>query len=113
MLPSAYLARLNTLCERAIGLARTAAQGSDGERHARVAARGLYNAASAVMLAWEGTRTGLDARRAILSRFVVEHRLETADPLEPRDDAWEREAVALLLDPEPVTLHRAAGILVA
>ena len=112
-LPRGYLGRLESLTERAIGFARSAARDADGERHARVAARALYNAASAVMLAWEGTRPGFDARRAILSRFVVEHRLEAADPLEPRGDAWEREAIGLLLEPEPVTLHRAAAILVA
>jgi len=111
-LPRAFLGRLEGLCDRAVGFARTAA-GQDGERYARVAARGLYNAASAVMLAWEGTRAGFDARRAVLCRFVVEHRLEPADPLQPRDDAWERQAIALLLDPEPVTLHRAGAILVA
>ena len=75
--------------------------------------RALYNAASAVMLAWEGTRPGFDARRAIVSRFVVEHRLEAADPLAPREDTWEREAVALLLDPAPVALDRAMALLIA
>ncbi len=112
-LPREYLGRLESLTERAIGFARSAARDADGERHARVAARALYNAASAVMLAWEGTRPGFDARRAILSRFVVEHRLEAADPLQSRDDAWEREAIGLLLESEAVTLHRAAAILVA
>ena len=65
------------------------------------------------MLAWESVQPGVDARRAIVSRFVVEHRLETADPMAPRDDTWEREAVALLLDPAPVSLDMACGLLVA
>jgi hypothetical protein len=68
---------------------------------------------SAVVLAWEATRPSVDARRAIVSRFVVEHRLEAADPLAPRDDAWEREATALLLDLKPVAFDRAAALLVA
>ena len=68
---------------------------------------------TAVLLAWEGTRPGFDARRAVVARFVVEHRLETADPLCPRDDAWEAEAVALLLRPEPVSLATACRIIAA
>jgi hypothetical protein len=44
---------------------------------------------------------------------VVEHRLEAADPLQPREDTWEREAIGLLLQPEAVALDRAAAILVA
>ena len=110
-LPAAFRGRLDTLLNRAFDFARRVAANADGERHARLAATALYNAASAVMLAWEACQPGVDARRALVSRFVVEHRLETADPLGPRDDAWEREAVALLLDPTPVPLARAAALL--
>ena len=112
-LPKAYRARLEALLERSFGFARAAARDGGGERHARLAATALYNAASAVMLAWEGTRPGFDARRALVSRFVIEHRLETVDPLAPRDDGWEREAVSLLLGTEPVALGSAMGLLAA
>ena len=112
-LPAAFRGRLDKLLTRAFDFARQVAADQHGERHARLAATALYNAASAVTLAWEATRPGVDARRALIARFVVEHRLETADPLCPRDDAWEREAVALLLDPAPVPLARAAALLVA
>jgi acyl-CoA dehydrogenase len=44
---------------------------------------------------------------------VVEHRLETADPLAPRDDAWERDAIDLLLSSQPVSFDRATALLVA
>jgi hypothetical protein len=111
-LPRAFRARLETLLDRTTAFARTAAR-SDGERHARLAATALYNLASAVVLAWEGTRPGIDPRRLLLSRFVVEHRLEPADPLQPREDTWEREAIALLLDPAEVAFDRAAALLVA
>jgi alkylation response protein AidB-like acyl-CoA dehydrogenase len=111
-LPPAFRARLETLLNRTAAFARTAAR-SDGERHARLAATALYNLASAVVLAWEGTRPGVDPRRLLLSRFVVEHRLEPADPLQPREDAWEREAIAVLLDPAEVAFDRAATLLVA
>ena len=112
-LPAQFRGRLDTLLARTFDFARGIAADSQGERHARLAATALYNAASAVTLAWEATRPGVDARRALIARFVVEHRLETADPLTPRNDTWEREAVALLLDPAPVPLARAAALLVA
>ncbi len=112
-LPAVFRGRLGKLLARAFAFARHAAADPQGERHARLAATALYNAASAIMLAWEATRPGADARRALISRFVIEHRLETADPLAPRDDAWEQEAVALLLDPAPVSLARASALVVA
>ncbi len=112
-LPKAYCGRLATLVDRSIGFARGVARDSAAETHARLAATALYNTASAVVLAWEATRPGIDARRAIVSRFVIEHRLETADPLAPRDDAWERDAIDLLLSSGPVSFDRAAALLVA
>jgi acyl-CoA dehydrogenase len=112
-LPKAYRARLAHLIDRTIAFARSVARNPGEEAHARLAATALYNIASAVVLAWEATRPGVDARRAIVSRFVMEHRLEAADPLAPRDDAWEREATALLLDPAPVAFDRAAALLMA
>jgi alkylation response protein AidB-like acyl-CoA dehydrogenase len=112
-LPKAFAARLEGLIERTIAFARHTARDTRREHHARLAATALYNLASAVVLAWEGSRPGFDARRAILARFVLEHRLEAADPLAPRDDAWEQEAIGLLLDPAPVAFDRAAAILVA
>ncbi|MFM9847710.1 MAG: acyl-CoA dehydrogenase family protein [Hyphomicrobiaceae bacterium] len=112
-LPKAYRGRLSAFVDRSIGFARSVARNPAAEAHARLAATALYNTASAVVLAWEATQPGIDARRAIVSRFVVEHRLETADPLVPRDDAWERGATDLLLSPDPVSFDRAAALLVA
>jgi alkylation response protein AidB-like acyl-CoA dehydrogenase len=112
-LPAAYRRRLEALIDRTVAFARTAAREADGERHVRLAATALYNVASAVVLAWEGSRPGFDARRLLFSRFVVEHRLEAADPLAPREDGWEREAIGLTLNPAPVPFDRAAALLVA
>ncbi len=112
-LPAAFLQRLATLNGRAFASARTVARDAASERHARVAASGLYNLASAVMLAWEATRPGVDARRALVARMVVEHRLTPVDPLAPADVAWEREAVGLLLDTKPLALATVAPLLVA
>ncbi len=112
-LPQPFRERLAKLARRAVAFARGVARNPDGERHARIAASGLYNAASAVMLAWEATRPGVDARRALVARMVVEHRLEPVDPLAPSDAAWEREATALLLDDTPKTLADVQALLVA
>lgn len=112
-LPAPFLGRLGELVQRTLAFARDVARDGTRERHARLAATALYNAASAVLLAWEATRPGFDARRALVSRFVVEHRLETADPLSPRDDAWEREATALLIEDAPVDLKTACRLLAA
>jgi hypothetical protein len=112
-LPAAFRQRLEGLSARTLAFARQTARSADGEHHARLAATALYNLTTAVLLAWEGTRPGFDARRALLARFVVEHRLETADPLGPRDDAWEAEATALLLAEAPVGLDTACRLLAA
>ena len=52
-----------------------------------------------------------DARRALLSRFVLEHRLAPKDPLEPEEAAWEGPAIAALLEGSPVPLARVAAFL--
>ena len=81
------------------------------EPQARRAASALYHAASAVLLAWEGTRPGADARRALISRFVLEHRLAPKDPLEPEAAPWEAPAIAAVLEDAAVPLGRAAKLL--
>ena len=43
-------------------------------------------------MAWEASRPGTDARRALLARLVLEHRLGTQDPLAPSIGDWERGA---------------------
>ena len=70
-----------------------------GER-SRLAAGALYHATTAALLAWEGTTLGArggDARRLLLSRMVVEHRLMPQDPLSLSESDWEMEAMDFLL----------------
>jgi alkylation response protein AidB-like acyl-CoA dehydrogenase len=95
-LPGAFRARLGTAWDRAAAAAVRVAEGE--ETLARTAASGLYNAASAVLLAWETTRPGADARRALLARFVLEHRLSPRDPLAPEVGAWEEPAATMVLE---------------
>jgi acyl-CoA dehydrogenase len=110
-LPAAFMGRLETALQRALAFAESVAREPAAEPQARRAASALYHATSAVLLAWEGTRPGADARRALLSRFVLEHRLSRRDPLEAEDAAWEPPAIALVLDTAPVPLKRAAALL--
>lgn len=110
-LPAAFAARIESTLTRALALTERVAKEPASEPQARRAASALYHAASAVLLAWEGTRDPADARRALISRFVLEHRLTRKDPLETEDAAWEEPAIALLLEDAPVPLARAAKLL--
>jgi hypothetical protein len=113
-LPEPYRDRLQTLADRAIDLARHVAADAAREKHARVATSALYNALSAILLAWEGCRFGArggDARRLVMSRFVVEHRLDPQQPLaRPVNDDWQDEAEILLLADGPIALDRACAL---
>jgi hypothetical protein len=84
------------------------------EKRARLAAGALYHAATAALLAWEGATLGAqggDARRLLLSRLVIEHRLAPQDPLSLTETSWEQEAMDLLLSDRPVPLAKAVALL--
>ena len=111
--PAAYRDRLAALADRAIDYAEKVAAHPDSEKHARLATSALYHALSAVLLAWEGDRLGRDggdARRLLMSRFVVEHRLDPPPALSMPTDAWEDEAGEWLLGEAAVPLARAAAL---
>jgi alkylation response protein AidB-like acyl-CoA dehydrogenase len=93
-LPDRFRTALGEALDRAVTLAeRVVGQ----ETLARQAATALYDASSAVLLAWEGSRPGADARRALVARFVLAHRLSAVDPLAPEEAAWEQPATDALL----------------
>jgi acyl-CoA dehydrogenase len=108
-LPDAFRGRLETALDRAVKLAESVAA-TRTEPQARRAATALYDAASAVLLAWEGSQPGADARRALVARFVLTHRLSARDPLE-MEDTGEDAAIAMLLSDEAVTLEAVAPLL--
>ncbi len=108
-LPAPFRARLGETVDRAIA---TAERATANEALARSAATALYNVASAVLLAWEGSRPGADARRTLLARCVLEHRLMPCDPLAPDEAAWEAPVASALLHDRPMTLAEAVPLLV-
>ena len=88
-IPAAFRDRLRATLQRALDFAERVAAEPALEANARRAASGLYHIASAVLMAWEASRPNVDARRALLARLVLEHRLGTHDPLEPSTADWE------------------------
>lgn len=99
-LPDSFRSRLLSALNKSFDFAVRVASSPANEHLARQASSGLYNAASAAILAWEGAQENGDPRKLLVSRFVLEHRLEPIDPLSPPDGEWERAAYAILLQNE-------------
>src|SRR3954466_4659948 len=81
--PQAWRDQLHRLVDRAVGFAREVAGHADNEAEARRATSLLYHVASAVSLTWESARIHAmrgDARRLLLAKLVVAHRLTPSDP---------------------------------
>jgi acyl-CoA dehydrogenase len=98
--PQAWRDRLHGLTDRAIGFAREVASRAEKEAEARRATSLLYHVASAVGLAWEAQRIHErrgDARRLLLSRLVVDHRISAGDPFRLSEDATQSAIAGLLL----------------
>ena len=110
-MPAPFRNRLGVALNRAVDMAAQIAAAPDAEALARQTATALYNAASAVLLAWEGSRPGADARRALYARCVLEHRLSPRDPLEPVEAEWEKAAIALVLRERAATWDEVAPLL--
>ena len=105
--PGAWRDRLHGLTDRAVGFAREVAARAENEAEARRATSLLYHVASAVALTWEAHRIHQmrgDARRLLLSRLVIDHRLPSGDPFRLADDGKQRAITQVLLS------DRAAGM---
>ncbi len=103
-LPGQYRGELSSTVDRAFAFAEEVAS-TGNEPLCRQASDALYNVTSAVLLACEGAALGAaggDARRLLLSRMVVDHRLSPRDPLNAgtSDDA----KIDVLLSDAPVSL---------
>ena len=105
--PQRWRDRLRELTDRATGFVREIALRSENEAEARRATSLLYHVASAVALAWEAGRIHErrgDARRLLLSRLVIDHRVLAGDPFRLGDNTAQRAIADLLLG------ERAAGM---
>ncbi len=114
--PQRWRDRLHGLTDKAIAFAQAVAARADNEAEARRATSTLYHIASAVSLAWEGGRIHEmrgDAKRLLLSRMVVDHRLTVQDPFKPAVDGAERAMAAEVLGDHAVSMERAAALLAA
>jgi acyl-CoA dehydrogenase len=105
-LPDRFRARLDAIIDRAAAFAAEAAARAEHEDWARVAAGALYNTASAVLMAWEASKTG-NGKRLLLARMALEHRLSAEDPLRVSDNRWEAKAAELLLRDGDTSLEEA------
>jgi hypothetical protein len=102
--PRAWRERLRGLTDRAIGFAREVAAASGNEAESRRATSLLYHVASAVQLAWEAQRIHArrgDARRLLLSRLVIDHRVVSSDPFRPAENRAQDAIAELLFGERP------------
>ena len=98
--PAGWRDRLHGLTDRAVSFAREVAARADNEAEARRATSLLYHVASAVSLAWEAGRIHArrgDARRLLLSRLVVDHRLSSGDPFRLAENKVQDAIAGLVL----------------
>ncbi|MGY3442192.1 acyl-CoA dehydrogenase [Bradyrhizobium sp. USDA 4473] len=114
--PLAWRSRLRDLSDRAIAFAREVASRIDNEGDARRATSLLYHVASAVALAWEGGRIHEmrgDARRLLLSRMVIDHRVMSGDPFRLTENTVQRRITEHLLGERAVGIAEVGELLVA
>jgi alkylation response protein AidB-like acyl-CoA dehydrogenase len=112
-LPGQYKGLLGATLDRVERFVEAVAADPKQEKRCRLAAGALYHAATAALMAWEGATLGAqggDARRLLLSRLVIEHRLAPQDPLSLSETSWEQEAMDLLLQDKPVPLAKAKAL---
>ena len=83
---------------------------------ARRATSLLYHVASAVAFVWEGSRIHEmrgDARRLLLSRMVVDHRLSAGDPFRLTESAGQRAITRHLLGERAIGITEVGELLTA
>jgi acyl-CoA dehydrogenase len=111
LIPAAFRDRLRSTLDRTLAFAERVAAEPRLEENARQAASCLYHITSAILMTSEAARPGLDARRALYARFVLEHRLGAQDPLQPSAGDWEREAQEAVFSQRQVSINEIAGLL--
>ncbi|HEY4985590.1 MAG TPA: acyl-CoA dehydrogenase family protein [Bradyrhizobium sp.] len=114
--PQPFQDRLRGLIDRAIGFAREVASRADNEAEARRATSLLYHVASAVSLCWEAGRIDAmrgDARRLLLSRLVIDHRLAAHDPFRLAENATQEIIANHLLGERAVGMAEVGELVLA
>ncbi|MEH2512661.1 acyl-CoA dehydrogenase [Nitrobacteraceae bacterium AZCC 1564] len=112
--PGQFRTRIEKAVDSAFSFAEEVAAAPENERFCRVAAGLLYHAATMVLMAAEGARAGGErggARRLLLSRFVLEHRLLRNPLTSIESQRWEEDAIDALLRNEPIAMDTAATLL--
>src|SRR6202522_3344872 len=114
--PVTFRDRLRGLADRAIEFARKVASGGENEAEARRATSLLYHVASSVALAWEAGRIHEmrgDARRLLLSRMVIDHRVSANDPFRLTENSLQRAITAHLLGERAIGIAEVGELLIA
>jgi hypothetical protein len=89
---------------------------TDNEGEARRATSLLYHVASAVALVWEGGRIHEmrgDARRLLLSRMVIDHRVSVNDPFRLTENSVQREISGHLIGDRAIGMAEVGELLSA
>jgi alkylation response protein AidB-like acyl-CoA dehydrogenase len=109
--PASFRDRLRATLDRTLVFAERVAAEPALEENARQAASALYHITSCILMTWEASQPGLDARRALYARFVLEHRLSVRDPLAPDTGEWEHEAAEIIFSERKASFAEIAGLL--
>lgn len=115
-IPGQFRGELNVLVDRAIEFVDRVAADPAAESSYRKAASALYHVTSAALMASEGARLGAagkDARRLLMARLVIDHRLERDDPFRISNADWEAEVFACLQSEDVVSLESVSKLLAA
>lgn len=114
--PGQFRTRLEATLAQAVRFAGEVADSPAKERFSRIAASALDHITTVVLMANEGARIGAaggDARRMLMARFVLEHRLSDHPKLAVGGSDWEEPATDALLDDASVPLERASTLMIA
>ncbi|WP_316167338.1 MULTISPECIES: acyl-CoA dehydrogenase family protein [unclassified Bradyrhizobium] len=114
--PQAWRDQLHRLLDRAVGFAREVAGRADNESEARRATSLLYHVASAVSTTWESGRIHAmrgDARRLLLAKLIVAHRLTPSDPFRLAENRMDDAIATLLLGERTADMEEVGELLSA
>jgi hypothetical protein len=108
--PAETRAQLGAALARACAFAERVSGVTEEEHTVRQMASGLYNAASAIFMAWEAAELK-STRRLALAHLVLKHKLLPRDPLAPGED--DQDALAAVITGDALSDESAARILAA